>query len=348
MGIWYSTREAVKSALDIKTTARDDVQVDRAIEAASRSVERLLHRRFYPELATRYFDFPNGSYARPWRLWLDENELISLTTLASGGLPISAMDYFLRSTSNRDEPPYNHIELDLSTNASFGQGDTWQRDIAVTGLFGYDNITTPAGVLSAAIVSTTATTISASDSTIGVGDLLTIDTERMQVTGKTMVSTGQTLQADLAASNAAVSVSVTTGTAYAVGEVLLLDAERMLIVDIAGNTLIVKRAWDGSVLATHSGSTIYAARTLTVTRGQLGTTAATHSNSAPIARQLYPGSVVALCVAEAITTLLNESSGYARTAGSGDNAREAAGRALKDARDAAKTAYGRLGRTRAV
>src|SRR5690606_22447868 len=57
---WYTTRETVKAALDYKETARNDAQVDRAIESASRAVEGLLHRRFYPETATRYFDWPNA------------------------------------------------------------------------------------------------------------------------------------------------------------------------------------------------------------------------------------------------------------------------------------------------
>ena len=47
----------------------------------------------------------------------------------------------------------------------------------------------------------------------------------------------------------------------------------MLITDIAGNNLIVKRQKSGSTLAAHTGSTIYAPRQVTITRGDLGTTA---------------------------------------------------------------------------
>lgn len=54
----YATREEVKSALDIKQTARNNDQVDRAIDSASRAVEGLLHRVFYPTFDTRYVDWP--------------------------------------------------------------------------------------------------------------------------------------------------------------------------------------------------------------------------------------------------------------------------------------------------
>ena len=65
-----------------------------------------------------------------------------------------------------------------------------------------------------------------------------------------MLATGQTLQAPGLTDRAnAETVPVTNGAAIAVGETILIDAERMLTVDIAGNNLIVKRGFDGSTLA---------------------------------------------------------------------------------------------------
>jgi hypothetical protein len=131
--------------------------------------------------------------------------------------------------------------------------------------------------------------------------------------------------------------------------VLLIDSERMRIDDIAGNTLIVTRAWDGSTIAAHTaGATIYAPRTLTVARGALGTTAAAHGSGSTVYRWDAPGPVRQLCVAEALTDLLQGRSGYARTAGAGENEREATGRGLKDLRDRAYTSHGRKGRVRSV
>lgn len=346
MGVWYTTRETVKTALDIRETARSNAQVDREIESASRGIEGNLHRVFYPTIATRYFDFPSISdLSWPWVLWLHDNEVVSVSSLVSGPTTISPVNYFLEPVN--DGPPFNRIEINLSSRAGFDVGATYQRSIALTGVFGFDVNTAPAGALAAAIVSTSATTCSITDnSLIGVGHIIQIDSERMIVTGKTMLTTGQT--GSITASQADVSVAVSNGAAFAVDEVLLIDSERIRIIDIAGNTLTVKRAWDGSTLAAHVTATLYALRTLTVTRGALGTTAVTHLNAAPVLRHVIPGPVENLCVAESLNSLLQEESGYARTVGSGDNVRNASGAGLADMRRQAFTSHGRKMRTWAV
>lgn len=132
---WYCTREDVKAALDYKETARNNQQIDRLIEATSRRIETMCHRRFYPQVDTRYFDWPNKTSGRSYRLWLDADELISVTSISSGGSLIDVGEYFLRPYN--DSPPYTHIEIDLSGSASFGGGSTHQQDITITGVFGY-------------------------------------------------------------------------------------------------------------------------------------------------------------------------------------------------------------------
>lgn len=64
MGIWYTTREDVMSAQDIKATAYSGREIDRAIDAGARAVEALLHRVLYPWLGSRYFDYP-GTQGTP-------------------------------------------------------------------------------------------------------------------------------------------------------------------------------------------------------------------------------------------------------------------------------------------
>jgi hypothetical protein len=355
VGIWYATREDVQRALDAKDTARSNAQIDRAIESASRMIDGsrpgsgLLLRRFYPELRTMTFDWPNNQYARPWRLWLDANELISATTVTAGGTTIAATDYFLRPDSG---PPYTHIEIDLDSSAAFSAGDTHQRSISILGVYGFSADDATAGTLAEALdASETAVDVSDS-STIGVGSIIKVESERMIVTGKTMMDTGVNIDAadSLTALNSDVSITMSTTTsAPVVDEVILIDSERMLVVDIAGSVLTVKRPWDGTVLATHAANAdIYAPRRLTVTRGALGTTAATHADTTAITRHVFPGLVQELCVAEALNHLMQERSGYARTVGSGENQREASGRGLRQIRDDARNAYGRRARLRAV
>lgn len=314
-GVWYATREDVQRALDNKLTARNSRQIDRALESASRDIEDLCHRRFYPVQATRYKDWPSRSGGTPWVLRLDDQELISVSTLASGGTVITADEYNLEPVNAG--PPYSRIEIDLGDNASFGGGSTYQRDVQITGLWGYRNTETQVGAL-AEILDASETSIDvngAASAILGVGSILRADSERMIVTGRTMLDTGQNLGgAGLTIQPNNVAVTVTDGTQFAVDEILLVESERMLIVDIAGNTLTVIRAWDGSTIAAHTaGVDIYAARTLTVTRGALGTTAATHANGTALYRWDPPGLVRDLTIAEAINRLLQEQAGYART-----------------------------------
>jgi hypothetical protein len=346
MGVPYCTREDVSSAPDIKFSARNSAQVDRAIESASRSIEGLLHRKLYPVIATRYFDWPPPAYGRPWRLWLDEDELISVTSLVAGGTTIAASDYFLEPANSG--PPYNRIEIDLASTASFSSGSTHQRSIAVTGVWGHSDESAAAGALAEALDNSETEVNVTNAALIGVGDLIKCETERMLVTNKTMLDTGQNASA-LTAAKADVSITgVTAGTVHS-GEVIAIDSERMLVVDVTGTTLTVNRGWDGTALASHSlNADIYALRTLTVTRGALGTTAATHSDATALTRWVPPGLVRSLCIAESVNEILQGQSGYARTVGSDDQARETTGRGLADLRKRTYNAYGRKARTRAV
>lgn len=346
------TREQVKAALDVKTTARSDAQVDAAIEAATDSVEGFLHRVFYPQTATRYWEWPNFQYAYPWRLWLDNKELADVTSnvpvVTSGGVVIPASACNFEPVNSG--PPFTYLELRRDMSYGFGVGPTPQRDIAITGTYGYWTRTAPGGALAAAMTDTTGTAASVTNSAaVGVGDNILIGTERMIVTDKAMVSTSQTQQSGLttAAVND-VALGVTDGTKYSQNELLLLDSERLLVVDIAGNILTVKRGWDGSVAAAHSGATIYAQRLLTVTRGDLGSTAATHLIGAAIARSVVPGLVNQLGTAESLVAVTLGPAAYATTQGSGAGKQSNVGAGVPDVRDRCYERFGRKARKRVV
>lgn len=348
----YTTRERVMRALDVKVTARETERVDAAINAASDLVDGgtdriagCLHRRFYPERRTMTFDWPDMNRSRPWRLWLNQHELIAVEQITAGGAPLAPDEFFLRPD---DGPPYNRVEIDLSDDAAFSGADTHQRAIAIDGLYGYSDHRVPAGAL-AAPVSDTGTAITlTSAAAAGVGDLLLVGEERVLVTGRTMAATGAVLDGGVPGNTAASAVKV-TGTPPDVGETILVGAERMLVVDAAGSVLIVKRAWDGTVLASHeSGDPVFAPRTLTVARAAVGSQATAHPEGTPVERQVYPALVEQLATAEAINLLLQETAGYARTIGSGESTQEATGGGLNVIREQAYTAYGRKGRKRAV
>lgn len=346
--LWYCTREDVTDTLDASPSIRMYRQVDDAIEAASRDIDGDFNRVFYPTLKTVYKDWPNGQHAAPWVLWLDQDEVISVDTLISGGAAIASTDYNLEPFNVG--PPYDRIEIDLASAAAYNTGSTYQRSIAITGLFGFNDVRRPSGALAAAVADATTTTVVVSDgSRVGIGSLLIVDDERMSVTDRAMTSTGLTVSSGATTASASDVTLTASGSGIMPGETLLVGSERMFVLDVVGAVASVKRAADGTVLATHSASdTIYASRSLTVERGVLGTTAASHADTTAIYTQRYPGSVSRLCRAEAINIILQESAGYARTVGSGENVRNASGAGLADARLRARQAYGRKARMRSV
>src|SRR3546814_4874178 len=96
--VFYTTRESVQDAFDVKEAAHRSAQIDEAIASASDDIDGWLNRHKHglaPRNATRYFSWPSRNYAPAWRLWLDENTLVSVTSLTAGGTVIASGDYFL-------------------------------------------------------------------------------------------------------------------------------------------------------------------------------------------------------------------------------------------------------------
>lgn len=353
MGVWFATREDVRLALDTRDAAHNSAQIDRAIESASREVERICARRFAPVHATRYFPRPAGDFSRAYRLWLDENELISVTSLVAGGITIDSGDYFLEPINSG--PPYRHIELNITSQASLTNGASSQRQIALTGLFGYTDEHEAAGALNGAINSSV-TTIDVTDSSvIGVGQILKVETERMIVNDKSAVDTTQNLAIALTDRKNDNTVAVSDGTEFSVGEVIMIDAERMLVTSISANTLTVIRSEGGSALAEHAlNADIYALRRLTVQRGALGSTAAAHSDAVAVQKWLAPAGVRDYVIASAIVQNEQEATAYGQRMGSEMAERDSSGnenlsgRGLVDKRRTLRRTYGRQLRKRAI
>lgn len=341
----YCTRDAVKAALDSDLTARDNAQVDRAIHSTRQRIDSLLHvAHCDPQDGTRYFPWPGDPGQRSWVLYLGEDRLVALTSATTDGTALTVGDLNLEPVNTG--PPYTRVETDRDTATTY-DGSTSQRNLALVGTWGLGDDQLPAGALAAALVDTTGTTVDVTNSApIGVWSLLLCGTERMIVTAMGLLDSGQNLGGNLTASLANDTVNLTSGAAFTVGEVITIDAERMLLVDIAGNNGLVKRAWDGSTIAAHTATAdIYVPRRLTVERGASGSTAATHALSAAVTVWDPPGELESLAVAEAVVQIENEQSAYARMVGSADGQREAAGRStasIKALRDSVFSTYGRM------
>jgi len=346
----YTTRERVKAAVDVKNSVRANEAIDRAIRDGSRSVERLCRRTFYPRIATRTFDALSEDRPTTGVLYLGgDTELIELLTLSTGGSSISLADVKLYPSGGM---PYTRLELSrASANTAFGGGPTTQQDISMRALFGWADDQAPAGDVGAAGITSFATTLDVTDgSLIGVGSLLTIDSERLLVTERRTLSTGLTSTAVLTDKMNAVTVTLSgTTAAPEPGEMILIDGERMLVQDRVGTALYVTRAIDGSVLAAHAiGAAVYAYRTLVVERGMCGTTAAIHLAGADITTYVPPAPIEGLVVAEALNQIAQENSAYARVIGAGEGQREARGAGLADKRKRVRTEFGRRVRMGAI
>ncbi len=344
--VCYAWREEVKQALDFYETTRNNSVVDRAIEAGSRTVEGYLHRVFYPRVGTRYFPWPDRNNSSS-RVWFDHNEFANVTAVTTGGVALDPGDYYLEPVN--DGPPYDRLEINLGTSSSFDAGNTPQRSIAVTGTVGYTDDWASAGTTAEALDATElgVDVDAATSVAVGVGALMRVDDEVMLVTERAWVDTGLTLAAGLQTLK---SDNAITAAGLVQGETISVGTERMFVESVTGSTVTVIRAFDGTVLASHlTGVPIYAPRTLVVERGACGSTAATHLTGATVERWKRPPLLKQAALAEALDSLMQESSGYAPgRSGSLATSIEYRELGLGGIRDRAVTALGRKARHRAV
>ena len=340
----YATVEAVKAAVGL-TGADKDALILASIEAASEDIEQYLGRRFIPVTQTRQYPYPSRD-ASPHCLRLDD-DLLAITALTKDTDDVTAIastDYFLEPVNSG--PPYDRIELDLSTSEYFSSEGSSQRAIRVTGRWGFSEATKPAGAIATSgglAADAAATTGNVTDaSLIGVGDTIKIGTEALFVSAKTALTIGTTLNDTLTADENDVTVTLTSGAAAKTGEVLLFDSEKMLVTAITGNNLTVVRAVDGSVLAAHSsGITVYAYRTLTLVRGINGTTAAVHPDATAITKYAPPADIIELCIAQAIANIKQAEGGWLQTLGAGEGAVTIRGAGLAELKARVRAKYKR-------
>ena len=340
----YTTLEAVKATANIQGSTFN-TPILRAIESASRSIDRACNgRRFIPETKTKVWHWPPRDKGVGWKFWLDD-DLISVTTLktkAQNASPttIPSTDYFLEPANSG--PPYDRVEIDLSSTAAFEAGDTSQRSIEIIGSWGFTDDTIAAGVIddSGGISASDTVLIVSDEGLIGVGDTLLIESEQLYVSKKVSAALGSILINDASVTASMTNDSITVDASHGLveGERILLDSEAMLITNIATNVLTVIRQYDGTTLAAHADDTaVHVFRTLTVVRATNGTTAATHADAVAITKYSPPFDVQELTIALTLNAFQQGRASYGRTVGVGDQAREYTGAGLRDLWENVKT-----------
>lgn len=343
--VWYATRERVMRAADVKATAYLASEIDTAIGSATRAVDALIRRGdetrpgLAPWTGSITFDWPTYAERDDFLISLDPHSIISITSAVSGGTTITSSAY---GYPPKYGAPFDRLAVSRSGTASFDPGDAGgQRSLVVTGVWAGTPVTESAKStwLLAGNPNASITTLTL-NAPLGVGNLVRIDSERVIITERYWATSAQT--GTLAADRAAQSLTVSDGTAFFVGEELLIEAERVLVRDITGNILIVQRAVSGTTLAAHTAALIYYSRSFEVERGALGTTAAAHAANALLYIWKPPPLAESLCVAYALDQRSQESSAYARTVGSGEGERNASGAGLKVLEERVLAAYGRV------
>ena len=344
----YCTREDLKRAANWSGTDKH-AQIDRLADAASRQIELATRRWLFSRTQTRLYRWP--SFQQPYGSILDlDADLLSVTTLqakAQDTTPttIVAADYFLEP--NNQGPPYDRIEIDLSSTAALESGQTAQRSISVLGAWGYGNATKTGGTVASGLASDAAATsmVCSNASLIGVGDVLLIQSEQVFVSERAFAALGSILVNDAGITAAVDDNSITVDGSHGIvaSEIIQIDSEEMLVLSVATNVLTVVRAYNGSILATHADDTaVKINRTLTIVRGVNGTTAAVHADAVAISVYVPPVDVRTWCIAEAISLYNQEGAGWGRVVGAGDGAVEMSGRQLAELRRSMTARYQRV------
>lgn len=328
MGNWLTTRDAVKrAARQYGATAIPDARnhvVDNEIASVSAELARASVRDYFPKIATKLYRWPTWNREYTWTLWLD-TDLVSASAIAvraGDTVPIALTHFFLEP--QKSGPPYNRIEVDLSSSDSFQSGNTPQRSVSVTGRWGYPTTSRAAGIVASGLAaSASATTFACSDSSlIDVGDTIKIDDEELFVTERGSLDSSATLSGNPDALESTVTLGISDGTKVRPGEIALVDAERMFARDVTGNNLTVNRAWDATPIAAHTlGAKVYVYRTLTVERGANGTTPAVHIDTSPITIVVPDPIASGMALARVLSNIAQTDTSWARTIGT-ENAKE--------------------------
>lgn len=204
----YVLVDEVKTELGITEPDYDEM-IREKCETASRLWDVLTKRRFYPVVATRYYD-----YRFQYTLHLND-DLLEVTTLTTGNgaSTMSAAAYWPMTGSSYGDPPYARI---VSTSPLSCIGTT-RRAHAVTGIWGYHNdwanawrnsgdtvkTNITAGATSVAVTDVDGTDAAGYDPRFQEGQLLRIGTEYLHLQRKNATTDTLTIERGVNGSTAA-------------------------------------------------------------------------------------------------------------------------------------------------
>ena len=288
----YCTLAELIDDLELNGIAQAEEQtraLDR-IQAASDWIDRW--GPFVPVTATRRFDGPSTSFASERGPSLFVDPLLAVTSLVNDIQTLTASDYLLYPRSRHwENGPYTRIELDPDSTAAAW---TRKRDgVVIVGQWGKyaEAVSTQTTLVNTTLTSSDTALQVSNGARVSPGMVLLIESEQVLMQGTGARSAATSLLAE-AVDETETDIDVDNGAEFNLGEVIRLEAEDLRIRDIVGNTLQVRRGWNGTTPGAHANdSALSVYRTYTVKRGVNGTPAASHANGTAINRYLPPGDV---------------------------------------------------------
>lgn len=182
MASYYCTLAQIQAYLGLSsTTAADDALLFDTMKRASRAIDRICRRIFYPMTETRKFDHPDNVEWLPLRA-----DLLACTTLVIDSETVPSTEYYLKPSNAK---AYQWIELKKGGAYLFAWTETPQESISITGVWGWHDNYADAYEASGQTVANT-TQISATGTTLAVavatpfsvGQTLKIEDELVMVT----------------------------------------------------------------------------------------------------------------------------------------------------------------------
>jgi len=299
----FCTLNDMEDDLGLRGIERESTMFSK-IESASQFLVRMIGR-FLPVTETLVFA-GNGAE----KLFLPAFFGSPLTIINDGTTLVSG-DYVLKPVGKHwDNGPYSWLEVATeATNLS--KWSCYKDGISIASKFGLYDKSESLGITLGANMTDSVTTMQVSDgSKVSPGMVVVIGSEQILVKAtSTPTSAVTTLSAGLDAEDE--NISVASGSAIKLGEIIRLGFEKGKVLDINSNTAYIARAWGGTLKTTHANSSnVDVYRTFEVERGVNGTTVAAHTSGDAIYQQRVPDDVNFLTRKIAGRMLLDAQGGF--------------------------------------
>ena len=308
----YCTIEEIQKDAENASGLPDDF-LERFILPASQFVAQQIGA-FLPTIETLRFtgDGESALFVPP---------LLRVTAnITNGDDSLGASEYVLRASKDSSRPAWvngPYCRIDPSADALLlGAWSTDVNDVAVPGVWGLYELVDALGVVLASEQSVPGETLTVADgSKLSPGMMVKVGSEMEFISGYGAPTSGvTTLGAALDASSE--EITLTSGAAVKVGEIIRVGFEKLKVLDISGNAGYVSRGFGRTKKVSHSsGANVDAYRTFTVKRACNGSEAALHVATVPVSRYRVPDDVNYLT--RQIATLMSKKSqgGYAGRSG---------------------------------